>query len=288
MSDPLIILDEPQLLRPAMVLGFSGWMDGGDVSIGVCEYLASRLHARPLAEIDPDEFYIYNVPGPAEYSALFRPFSKIADGLLQTYQAHKSVFFHCPGHNLILFIAREPNLRWPAYADAVLALARRFDVSGFYFAGSVGGTVPHTRSPRLFASVSDEALKDTLAPYRVRMGNYEGPAAFSTYLTSRAASAGMPMINLVAEIPAYVQGRNHHGIAAVVNLLSALLHLPLDTSDLRPLEERLEQRVERILHDHPELQKRIRRLEADYDNDVFDTEMSDLKTWLEQRKIRLD
>jgi proteasome assembly chaperone (PAC2) family protein len=286
--DPLRILAEPLLDRPRMVLGFSGWMDGGDVSTGTVEYLAARLDAHPLAEIEPDEFYIYNIPGPVEFSALFRPYARIEDGLIAAFQAHKSVFFHCSAANLILFIGKEPNLRWPQYADGILALVRRFGVSAIYFVGSVGGTVPHTRQPRLFASVSDAALKETLAPYRVRMSTYEGPASFITYLMHRAADEPLPMIGLVAEIPAYVQGRNHCGISAVVRQLAALLNLSLDTSDLRPLEEHLEARVEKILHDHPELQKRIRRLETDYDNDIFDTEMTDLKSWLEQRKIRLD
>lgn len=36
------------------------------------------------------------------------------------------------------------------------------------------------------------------------------------------------------------------------------------------------------------LAERIQKLEEDYDNEVFDTQMTDLKDWLEQQGIRLD
>ena len=38
----------------------------------------------------------------------------------------------------------------------------------------------------------------------------------------------------------------------------------------------------------PSVSTRIQKLEEDYDSDIFDTEMGDLKDWLEQQGIRLD
>ena len=56
-----------------MIIGLSGWMDGGEVSTGAAKYLVTHFEAERFAEIDPDVFYIYNFPGSMEISALFGP-----------------------------------------------------------------------------------------------------------------------------------------------------------------------------------------------------------------------
>ena len=67
----------PEYTNGTLVLAFSGWMDGGDVSTGTVERLVDLLEAEPIASIDPEPFYIYNFPGSMEIAALFRPHIKI-------------------------------------------------------------------------------------------------------------------------------------------------------------------------------------------------------------------
>ena len=67
----------PELQKSRMIIGFSGWMDGGQVSTGTIEYLANQLDTEKLASIDPEPYYIYSFPGPMEVSALFRPHTRI-------------------------------------------------------------------------------------------------------------------------------------------------------------------------------------------------------------------
>ena len=69
----LDIFNKPELEHATLVLAFSGWMDGGDVSTGTVERLIELFEATPIASIDPEPFYIYNFPGSMETSALFRP-----------------------------------------------------------------------------------------------------------------------------------------------------------------------------------------------------------------------
>jgi hypothetical protein len=40
--------------------------------------------------------------------------------------------------------------------------------------------------------------------------------------------------------------------------------------------------------EQPELANNIHKLEEDYDNEIFNSEMGDLKQWLEQQGIRVD
>jgi len=284
----LRIVARPSLDRPRLVFGLSGWMNGGDVSTGTIEYLARKCGADVLGEIDDEAFYLFSFPGSMELSALIRPFCKIEDGLITGYKMPRNALFCCEAQGLILMVGREPNLRWDQYADCVFSLCERFGVSAIWFIGSVAGLVPHSREPRLHASVSDEKLKPMLEQFRVRFSNYEGPASVVTYLTRRAAERGLPMVSLVAEIPAYVQGPNHRCIESAVRQLAGILNVQVPLDDLRAMGDRLERRLDEVLQKHPELLERIRKLEEDYDNDVFNTEMGDLKDWLEQKGIRLD
>lgn len=287
-SSHLVLHAQPRMERARLVLGLSGWMDGGDVSTGTVQYLTAKLDADLLAEIQPESFYIYSFPGSMEITALFRPHTKIADGLIVEYEPPRNTFHVDEPNRLILFQGREPNLRWTEYAECVFDVVEAFDVQRVYFIGSVAGVAPHTREPRLYSSVSDEAMKAELEPFGVRFSSYEGPASVATYLTRLAARRGVPMATLVAEIPAYVQGQNPKCIEAVTRRLAAMLDLPIHLDDLRAAGEAFETKLNEAVPKRAELVQLIHKLESDYDNEVFDTQMGDLKAWLQRQGIRLD
>jgi len=284
----LNIIERPKLRDACMVLGFSGWMDGGDVSTGTVDYLVAKLDAPKIAEIDPEEFYIYNFPGSMEVSSLFRPHSTIEDGLITALAEPTNAFFCSQEHNLVLFEGREPNFRWRTYADCIFSLAAELDVDMMCFVGSVSGLVPHTREPRIHASVSEARLKPLLEQHDLAPSNYEGPASFITYLTAEAKQRGLWMVNLVVEIPAYVQGKNIKCVEVATRKVADVLRLSLDLSDLRLMGEQFVQRLNETLAERPDLAEQIRNIEEDYDKEVVTTEETDLKTWFEKQDIRLD
>lgn len=271
-----------------MILAFSGWMDGGDVSTGTVEWLVKTLNAQEVAGINPEGFYIYNFPGSMEVSALFRPHTKIKNGLIATLQPPENTFFCDEERGLILFRGQEPNFNWSGFADCIFSFASQAGVSALYFVGSFAGAVPHTREPRLISAVSDESLKLCLEQCGVSFADYEGPASFSTHLLTHAGRRGLQMASLVAEIPAYIQGTNPKSIEAVIRKLAILLNLEVNLDDLRTLAAAWEERVNGVLEEKTDLTKYIRKLEEDYDNQVFDTQMGDLKEWLEQQGVRVD
>lgn len=287
-SDCLVRHAQPRLDNGRMVLAFSGWMDAGDVSTGTVEYLIRALGAARVAHIRPEGFYILNFPGSMEISALFRPSTRIEDGLVREFEPPDNGFFCSEKTSLMLFQGREPNLNWDAFANCVFSFAEQSGVRSLYFVGSVGGTVPHTREPRLFSTVSEESFKPMLEQIGVRFTDYEGPASFSTQLLYEARGRGMQMASLVAEIPAYIQGTNPKSLEAVVRKLAVILGVQIDTSELRTLSAAWEERLNEVLEEKPELAEHIQKLEEDYDNEVFDTQMGDLKSWLQDQGIRVD
>ena len=84
----------PRLKDATLVLAFSGWMDGGDVSTGTVERLVHLLSAKPFAEIDSEPFYIYNFPGSMEVTAMFRPHIDIENGLVNAFDDSEAVTYY--------------------------------------------------------------------------------------------------------------------------------------------------------------------------------------------------
>lgn len=288
MIGPLTILDNPPLKHTTMILSFSGWMDGGEVSTGTVDFFYENLDARPLAKIDPANFYIYNFPGPMEVSTLFRPHVQLEKGLIKTYRPPNNIFFYDLTHHLIMFRGKEPNLQWHLYSDCLFELARMFDVQSMYFIGSVAGLVPHTREPRITGSFSSESLRETLAALNFKPVDYEGPAGIVNQIMWQASQKHIDMVSLVAEIPAYVQGRNPKCIEAVIRRLARLLNIDLNLDALHEISESLEKKLDQLVEERPELADHVRILEENYDRELFDTEMADLKNWLIQQGIRVD
>jgi len=287
-SDKLRIYRRAKLDEGRLLIGLSGWMDGGNISTGTVKFFVEQLDAPKSAQIKPEGFYIYSFPGSMEITAMFRPHTRIRDGIVESCDMPRNTFFLSEENNLVLFAGKEPNLKWEEYADCIFSVCHRFGVKTIYFIGSVAGLVPHTRQPRFTCSVSDGDMKKTVRRYGVRMSNYEGPASIVTHMTARARDEGVGMMTLVAEIPAYVQGQNPGCISAVSRLLANILGIHIELEKLKSIGEEFERKLSEIIEMQPELASHIGKLEEDYDNEVFDTEMGDLKEWLEQRGIRVD
>ncbi len=260
----------PELEEATLVLAFSGWMDGGDVSTGTVRRLVNLTGAHQFAEIDPEPFYIYNFPGSMETTALFRPHIEIQDGLIATVDMPSNTFYCHEPAKLLLFIGKEPNLRWRAFGDCIFHLARRCGVTRILFVGSFGGAVPHTREPRLYVTCSDREILQSMEQYGVRRSGYEGPGSFTSYLMTKAPSEGMQMTSLVAEIPGYLQGTNPLSIEAVTRRLAKILKLPVDLDSLRAASTAWELQVTSAIEESEELARTVRELEEAYDNDLLE------------------
>jgi hypothetical protein len=268
-SDLLRFHHRPALGEATLVLAFSGWMDGGDVSTGTVRRLVDLLGAQPLADIDPEQFYICNFPGSMEVAALFRPNIDIEDGLVKKLEMPEATF-HChEPARLILFLGKEPNLRWRAFADCIFELAQAVGVARILFVGSFGGSVPHTREPRLHVTCSEAGLLPEMERYGLRRTGYEGPGSFASYLLTRAPAAGVSMASLAAEIPGYLQGPNPVCIEAVTRRLAKILRLPLDLAPLRAASTEWELAVTEAIEKDDEMAERVRQLEEAYDNELL-------------------
>lgn len=269
--DDLLHFDQlPELNGGTLLLSFSGWMDGGDASTGTVSRLIRLLEADQIAEIDPENYYIFNMPGSMEFAAEFRPHIDIEDGLVQSVDMPANEFYYAESARLLLFKGKEPNLKWRTFGECIFEVARRCQISRLVFVGSFGGTVPHTREPRMYVTCSDETLHEEVQPYGMRRTGYEGPGSFMTYLMTKAPEQGLEMISLVAEIPGYLQGTNPFCIEAITRRLAAILKLSLDLNELRTTSNEWEDEISSIVEESDEMTEKIRELEDEYDRDLLE------------------
>lgn len=284
----LQIYKRPQLTEPKLLMGFSGWMDGGDVSTGTIGHLIGRLAAKRFACIEPEGFYIESFVGTMEMAALFRPSARIEDGLVKSFMRADNSFYASTEENLILFVGQEPNINWKKYAECVFTLCSEYHIRQIYFIGSVAGLVPHTREPKIFCSVSNEKLKDQYHQLGIGFSNYQGPAGIVTYLVKTAQERNIDMTSFVATVPIYIQGRNPKAIYSAARRICALLKFKIELEELEEAANVFENKLNELVEKQPELVEIIHKLEGDYDSEVFDSEMGDLKQWLQEKGIRID
>ncbi|HUG94335.1 MAG TPA: PAC2 family protein [Planctomycetaceae bacterium] len=267
--DSLHLRRRPELADGTLVLAFTGWMDGGDASTGTVQRLVDLVEAEPVAEIDPEPFYIYNFPGSMEIAALFRPHIEIEDGLVKSFAPPSSTFYVAERANLALFIGREPNLHWRAFGECVFEFARRSGVSRLLFVGSFGGAIPHTREPRLYVTCSEPDMLAEMERYGVKRTGYEGPGSFTSYLLAEAPAASLRMASLVAEIPGYLQGTNPSSILAITRRLGTILGLSLDLDALRTAATKWELEVSKAVEEDDDLARTVRQMEEAYDDQLL-------------------
>ncbi len=270
MAPELHLSNPPSLTNATLLLALTGWMDGGDVSTGTVKRLMENRSLSEIARIDSDSFYIFNFPGSMEIASVFRPEVKMKNGLIRRApKMPKNIFHADPAANLVFFLGAEPNLRWQTFADAIFALCKTVNVTRIIFMGSFGGTVPHTREPRMFGSVSHPHLSEALVQNGLAPSDYTGPSSFSTLLLSQAPSHHIEMINFVAEIPGYLTGENPLSIEAVTRRLAKFLNQSVDVDSLRRESDTWESKVSEAVEKDEELALTVKKLEEAYDNELI-------------------
>jgi proteasome assembly chaperone (PAC2) family protein len=224
-----------------------------------------------VARLDSAGFYIENFPGSMEVTALFRPHVRYVNGLVRSFQMPTNEFYADPAANMAFFVGKEPNINWRLFADCILDVAGQLGVTRIIFMGSFGGTVPHTREPRLYGSVSQRKLLHLLKEHGLRPTEYDGPGSFATYLLTLSPEHGIEMLSIAAEIPGYLQGTNPLSIEVVTRRLARILNLPVNLAKLREASNEWEVQVTQAVEKDEELAETVRKLEEEYDTELIKT-----------------
>jgi proteasome assembly chaperone (PAC2) family protein len=260
----VVIYEMPKLNSPYLIAGFEGWSDAGGVSTGVVGYLRQRLMTKKFAEFNSDNFYIFQ----SHRTELSRPSTVIENGLVKELTFPSSLFSAWQNekttHDLVLLFGAEPHLRWHEYAESALDLAQKLGVEMIYSIGGTYDKVPHTREPIVSAVVNDSEIADELRKYDIKTTDYKGPSSIHTLLLVSAGERGIKAASLWGHAPHYIQAPNAKVCHSILKKLTTMLKIELDLNDVREASEHLDEQINKVIEQRPELSEYLRRLEEEY------------------------
>jgi proteasome assembly chaperone (PAC2) family protein len=252
---PLIWDGEPPRLRaPALVAAFAGWNDAASAATAALEAVAASLEAEPLARIDPEEFYDFQVN---------RPTIRLTEGQARQvdWPANVMLFARVPGaeRDLVLLSGIEPNVRWRTFTDAIVDAAERLGVEMVVTLGSLIADVAHTRPVPITGLASDPELVERLGLSR---STYEGPTGIVGILHDACRRRGITSASLWAAIPHYVAAvPNPKAALALLRRLEGFTGIAVEASELEAAGERFDEQVDRAVAANPEIAQLVRQLE---------------------------
>ena len=251
------MLSQPSFERPALIAGFSGWPNAGEVSTAVVSFLIKHFGTNPFASIRPEEFYDLSEQ---------RPVVSVKRGLIQSIVFPKNEFYSAciPGPeplDLVLFLGHEPHLRWSKFTEAILDVAQNLGVEQIYTVGGVYDQIPHTAKPRVSVLTNNADRLELLQSKGIHLSDYEGPASLHTLLLESAAQRQITVSALWGHVPYYIQSNNAKTCLALLEALQRLLERKFELDDIREASRQLDEQIERIVRSKPELREHIHNLE---------------------------
>ena len=245
------------LRRPLLILAFSGWNDAAESATGAAKFLCERWSARRVATIDPDEFFNFAQQRPhTRFRAGSRTEREISWPANEFFVSQDASL----PRDVIVGIGVEPHLRWRAFANVILDLARRCEVTLTITLGALLAEVPHTRPVRLTGYASDMELRARL---RITPTRYEGPTGIVGVLNNALRDAGLATASVWANVPHYISSlANPHATLALIRRVSEFLDWTPDLEELEEAARQFDQQLAEILKGNAKAARYVKELEA--------------------------
>jgi predicted ATP-grasp superfamily ATP-dependent carboligase len=252
----------PELERPILIAGFTGWNDAADAASVAVDTLLNSWQARRFGAFDGEEFFDFQAT---------RPQIKLVDGVTRTVEwpvnvlsATESSLEAADGRGAILLTGPEPNFRWRSFSAAVVELAKELNVEMVVTMGALLADVPHSRPVSVAANSQDSALVESLG---LSASRYEGPTGITGVLHRICAEGGLPSVSFWASVPHYLPAVPSAPAAlALLDKLSTLLGTSVDTSDLKHTAETYQEQVSVAVSQDSDLSSYVQMLEDRFDS----------------------
>ncbi|WP_214110029.1 PAC2 family protein [Acrocarpospora catenulata] len=244
----------PELVDPVLIAAFEGWNDAGEASSGVLAHLETEWKATPLVELDPEDYYDFQVT---------RPIVELGDGLSRsiTWPTTRLLVARPPGakRDVVLLRGIEPNMRWRSFCAEIVGLCHELGVELALLLGALLNDSPHTRPVPIVGAVSDPGLAKVL---NLELTKYEGPTGIVGVLQHTLGHAGVQAVSLWASIPHYVaQPPNPKATLALLRRVEDMLDIPMPYGDLAEESRAWETGVDELASQDSEVAEYVRELE---------------------------
>jgi proteasome assembly chaperone (PAC2) family protein len=244
----------PLLRSPVAIAAFEGWNDAADASTAAVEHLEQVWQARQVAELDPEDFYDFQVS---------RPTVTMADGETRKIEWPTTRFTVASpegsDRDVVLIRGIEPSMRWRTFCEQVLEVCHSLEVTRIVLLGALLADVPYTRPLPISGSASD---RETADKYDMVPTRYDGPTGIVGVLHEAAGRADLEALWFWVDVPH--DANNPPSPKATLVLLSRLedvLDLPVPMTDLAEEADEWEKRVRAAAEQDAELGEYVRELE---------------------------
>jgi proteasome assembly chaperone (PAC2) family protein len=254
----------PQLRQPIMIAAFEGWSDAGDASSLAARYLSESWPVRRFATIEPEEFFDFTAT---------RPQVRLDGGTTRRIEWPETLLLAGPipgsGRDVIILRGVEPQLRWKAFCESVLGIAKTLGAQMVVTLGALLADVPHTRPVPIAGAAYEPSLA---ARFGLDISRYEGETGIVGVLHDVCTRAGLPSVGLWASVPHYVhQVSSPKAAMALVEKAAALLGTRLDPVELRAAGEVYIRQVNERVADDEEAAAYVAQLEEAADRLAADS-----------------
>ncbi|PJI85491.1 PAC2 family protein [Luteimicrobium subarcticum] len=243
-----------QARRTVMIAAFEGWNDAGGAATAAVEHLADVWGAEQVAELDPEDYYDFQVNRPQV--------SADDDGRrILTWPSTTVSVAEVPGsgRRVVLVHGIEPSMRWRAYCRELLAHADRLGVETVVTLGALLADVPHTRPIPLTATSESVGMQAVLD---VEQSTYEGPTGIVGVLQHAASEHALQSVSLWAAVPHYVGNPpSPKATLAILTRVEDLLSEPVPLGDLPADAEAWQHGVDELAQEDSEIAEYVHQLE---------------------------
>jgi proteasome assembly chaperone (PAC2) family protein len=253
--EPADAADLPTLRDPVLIAAFEGWNDAADAATGAVEHLERAWRVRPLAAIDPEDYYDFQVN---------RPTVTLIDGLTRRIEWPTTRVGYATdgpaGRDVVLLRGLEPNMRWRGFCAELVSVVQELGVTRVATLGALLSDSPHSRPVPVSSTASDE---ETLASLGLERSRYQGPTGIVGIFGEACAAAGLSSLSFWAAVPHYAaQPPCPKATLALLRRVEDMLDTEVPLGDLPEEAQAWERGVDELAREDTEIAEYVRSLEA--------------------------
>ena len=244
------------LAHPVAIAAFEGWNDAAEAASGLVNHLGIAWASTPIAAIDPDDFYDFQVNRPVidvvagKTERLVWPTTRLSLARAAATGLSRDV---------VLVHGVEPNMRWRGFTDELIAGFTELGVEMVILIGALLADSPHTRPVPVQVSGSNQQLLRGVGSEPV---DYKGSSGIVGVLQYTCAAADIPTVSLWASVPHYVaQSPSPKVTLALLRGVEDLLDVSLPQAELPEEARAWERGVDELAQQDSDVAEYVRTLE---------------------------
>jgi len=255
----------PSLRSPVMVIAFSGWNDAAEAATGALSHLLGSwtdpsfdVVPELIADVDPEEFYDFQVNRPMIY---------VDESSVRnlTWPGTQIYALRTPSlaHDFIVVRGVEPSMKWKTFTSDLLDLAEDLEIDLVITMGSMLADTPHTRPITVSGSGAHPDIAKRLG---VEISKYEGPTGILGVIQVACVGRGIDAVSLWAAVPHYASNSpSPKASLALVNALEDFLRISISQGTLPEESAAWEVEVTEMAKEDSDVAEYVKALEESKD-----------------------